>query len=301
MRSSVRVCPPWAPDTGAARSSAPGDRGRGRHSNLEASRLPRPIRNCDGRDRWGESRVRTLAAGAGKRLRLPHRPDGLLLGAALASASCAPGRRRAQGGYASRCSITVGWPGARKVRTSCWTSRSATVTRCILEAAELRASHDMHTGRALPGGINGRRLETSAARHQRLAIRLQALRGALDPEHVLDRTSFVVAGPPLVTSTGQVIAGNHRSILIQEAARAAGAGRRECFEQYRAELVLSLVLARHLPNVISEALLPGGQRACKTRSRSGVDLCEVLPAQYARGRQAKNRWRAVFRRFTQEP
>lgn len=128
------------------------------------------------------------------------------------------------------------FPGDAELPSTVGGGRALSAHYGLIEATDLRVSHDVHTGRVLPGGINGRRLETSAARHQRLTIRLQALRGELDPEHVLDRTSFVVTGPPLMTAGGQVIAGNHRSILIQEAARSARAGRPDTFLRYKAEL-----------------------------------------------------------------
>jgi hypothetical protein len=102
---------------------------------------------------------------------------------------------------------------------SCSRDRGIEARYFVVDSSKLKPSHDLTRGVALPDGINSRLLLSRSAADHRALINAQVATARLDPEHVLDPTAFVITGPPLVAGDYRVVAGTHRSILIQSAAQ----------------------------------------------------------------------------------
>jgi hypothetical protein len=118
----------------------------------------------------------------------------------------------------SRCTVLT--PGYGNFRGE----RALAAHYCIVAAEDLPVSHDVSRISARSRSrVQNRRLEAAAAREQVNLIYTQALLGRLSPLHVLDRSSFMVLGPPTLDQTREhVVAGNHRAYLLMFTAKNRG-------------------------------------------------------------------------------
>lgn len=90
----------------------------------------------------------------------------------------------------------------------------------VVDAASLRPSHNPSTFQpdpSYPRGVQGRNYDTDVAAQRNVESGAQNL----DPDPLLDPTITPQSGPPVVTPTGVVVAGNQRSMILRRAIETA--------------------------------------------------------------------------------
>lgn len=111
----------------------------------------------------------------------------------------------------------------------------------VVEASDLIPSHRWDTlqgDRRYPRTLQAREYSGTFGHVARSIVATQIL----EPIYVLDPTRFPWGGPPICTSTGVVVVGNHRAVLLQRAALGQGDRQVAAYARYREELFATIDL-----------------------------------------------------------